>query len=236
MSKVILSDRTINIKLLGDSITHGVGGTGFKQDGERIVKDFARNKEGFCWAKLFKEYMQQQFDCTVTNNACTGTNIEFVIDNFDTLVSKEDDIVICIIGTNNRHQIMDGTERKDKKEWMQVFYNNILKLNSKFKQAGKDVIFVANIPAAANNERDEETYWRIMHMNDVNDLYTKASIECNFAFISLYNLFSDYCDNKDIDFETLLSDGLHPNDEGYKVMYKLMLSALGISRKMRGVE
>ena len=39
-SKVILPDRKIRIKLLGDSITHDVGGTGFKQDGEFIVTKF----------------------------------------------------------------------------------------------------------------------------------------------------------------------------------------------------
>ena len=236
MNKVILSDKTVNIKLLGDSITHGVGGTGFKQDGEPIVREFARNKDGFCWAKLFKDFMEQQYNCTVTNNACTGTNIEFVINNFNTLVSENDDIVICTIGTNNRHQNKDGAEKKDRNEWMKNFYNNILRLNSKFRQAGKDVIFVANIPASAENETDKETYWRIMHMNDVNDLYTKASVQSGFAFISMYNMFLEYCDVKDIDFTTLLADGLHPNNEGYEVMFKLLLSALGISNKIPGVQ
>ena len=48
----------LRIKLLGDSITHGVGGTGFCQDGEPIVQNFARNPNGFCWAKLLKEYLE----------------------------------------------------------------------------------------------------------------------------------------------------------------------------------
>ena len=96
-SKVILSDRTIHIKLLGDSITHGVGGTGFEQTGEPIVPGWSRNPDGYCWAKQFKEYMEAQFNCTVTNNACTGTKIEFILANFDTLVDAEDDIIICTI-------------------------------------------------------------------------------------------------------------------------------------------
>ena len=45
-SSLILSEKTVRIKLLGDSITHGVGGTGFAQDGEPITQGYARNPEG----------------------------------------------------------------------------------------------------------------------------------------------------------------------------------------------
>ena len=230
MSKVVLSERTIHIKLLGDSITHGVGGTGFEQNGEPIVKGFARNKNGYCWAKLFKEHMESEYDCIVTNNACTGTTIEFVIDNFEQLVDVNDDIVICTIGTNNRHQYFSATPRHTKREHMEFFYNNILKLYDKFKNAGKDVIFIANIPASANNEKDGENFWRLFHMNDVNDLYMKASSICNFPFISMYLLFSEYCEHKGITVDSLLADGLHPNDRGYEVMYKLIVKELGLGR------
>ena len=82
------------IKLLGDSITHGVGGIGFEQNGEHIVAEFSRSPGAYCWAKLFAEYMQKKYSISVVNNACTGTKIEFVIDNFDTLVDEEDDFVI----------------------------------------------------------------------------------------------------------------------------------------------
>ena len=232
MSKLVLAEKTVNIKLLGDSITHGVGGTGFEQNGDPIVNGYARNKDGYCWAKLFKEYMQDQFNCVVTNNACSGTGIESTINNFEQLVDKDDDIVICTIGTNNRHQYVDGSPRKTKQEHMQAFYNNIIRLYNKFKEAKKDVIFVANIPASAENEKDSEDYWRIFHMNDVNDLYMKASVECGFPFISMYSAFLEYCELKDISVDMLLADGLHPNDKGYEVIFRLMLKELGIARSI----
>lgn len=230
MTGLVLSEQTVNIKLLGDSITHGVGGTGFEQNGEPITKGFFRNKDGYCWAKLFKEYMESRYDCIVTNNACTGTTIEFVIDNFDKLVDANDDIVICTIGTNNRHQYFSATPRHTKREHMEMFYSNILTLHDKFKKAGKDVIFVANIPASASNERDGENYRRLFHMNDVNDLYTKASNECGFPLISMYLLFSEYCELKGITIDSLLADGLHPNDKGYDVMFSLILKELGFGK------
>ena len=232
ISKIILSERTIRIKLLGDSITHGVGGTGFEQNGEPIVEGYSRNKDGYCWAKLFKEYMESQFDCVVINNGCTGTKIEFIINNFDKLVDTSDDIVICTIGTNNRHQDYSEGPQRSKREHMEVFYNNIINLYKKFEETGKDVIFMANIPASLSNENGGVNLWRIMHMNDVNDLYLKASAVCNFPFISLYSRFIEYCELKDKTIDSLLADGLHPNDEGYEVMFKIILNELGIGRKM----
>lgn len=232
ISKVILAERTVRIKLLGDSITHGVGGTGFEQNGEPIAEGFARNKDGYCWAKQFKEHMESQYDCVVTNNACTGTKIEFIIDNFEKLVDADDDIIICTIGTNNRHQYFTDGPKHTKREHMEIFYKNIIKLHDKFKEMKKDVIFVANIPASAENEKDKDDFWRIFHMNDVNDLYMKASTLCDFPFISLYLRFLEYCELKGITVDSLLVDGLHPNDKGYDIIFKLMLTELGIGRSV----
>lgn len=80
LSKILenIKGKTFQIKLLGDSITHGVGGSGFCQDGERIIEGYARNTKGFCWAKLFKEYLEERYNCQVVNSACSGTNIEFM--------------------------------------------------------------------------------------------------------------------------------------------------------------
>jgi len=232
LSKLILPDHTIRVKLLGDSITHGVGGTGFQQNGEPITQGFARNPDGICWAKLFKEYMEDRYDCQVINNACTGTNIEFIIRNFDELVDAEDDIILCTIGTNNRHQYFNTGEKRSRREQMELVYRDILTLHEKMQAAGKDVIFIANIPASAANERDGADYWRILHMDDIHDLYSKASAVCGFPMISMYNAFSAYCEDRNIPLDSLLADGLHPNDEGYRVMFRLLLRELGLVQRM----
>ena len=129
MSKLILPDHTVRIKLLGDSITHGVGGTGFEQNGDVIVEDFRRSPDSWCWANLFRDYMEDQYDCEVINNGCTATDIEFIIKHFDELVDPENDIVICTIGTNNRHLYFSEGDRPTKRAHMEEFYNNIVLLN-----------------------------------------------------------------------------------------------------------
>lgn len=223
----IINKGNARIKLLGDSITHGRGGTGFKQDGEPIVEDFRRNPNGNCWAKQFSELMAARYGAVVVNNACTGTKIEFVIEHFDTLVDKEDDLVICAIGTNNRHQLKSEVERLTREEMADRFYSNILTLHSKFKSIGIPVIFVANIPATAENEAGKSHLWRILHMKDICELYKLASIESNFPLIPLYDRMNEYLSRTKIPLEQLLPDGLHPSDEGHAVMLELMLDELG---------
>ena len=228
LQNALKSQTKLQIKLLGDSITHGVGGTGFAQSGEPIVAGFARNPQGFCWGKLFKEYLEDKYLCTVTNNACTGTNIEFILNNFDTLVDDNDDFIICMIGTNNRHQYFFEGEKKTRETLGTTFYENILKLNAEFEKRTKKVIFMANIPACEINEQDGNDFWRILHMNDINAIYKHAQEKAGFTFISLYDLLTDYLTKNNVNLNDLLCDGLHPNDNGYKIMFTLLKEKLSI--------
>lgn len=228
-SRLRLADRTVRVKLLGDSITHGVGGSGFEQSGVQIVEGWNRNPDGYCWAKRLKEQLESRYCCEVINNGCTGTTVQFVLEHFDELVEDEDDIILCTIGTNNRHQYFHETPRHTRQEHMEIFYQNILKLHERLKATGKEYILVANIPASAENEKDGPDYYRLLHMNDICDLYTKAAAECGFVLIRMYDLFLQYCKEKGITVDSLLCDGLHPNDAGYDVMYELLLEELGLT-------
>ena len=234
ISKVVLSDKKLKIKLLGDSITHGVGGTGYNENGEHIILNYARNTDGYCWANLFKKHMESHYNCSVVNNACSGTAIEHIIDSYDQLVDSDDDIVICAIGTNNRSQRFDNPPKRTKQEHMKYFYNKIIKLYYMLKEDGKDVIFIANIPASVENEKDGSFFWRLFHMNDVNDIYMKASITCGFPFVSLYSLFMEYCNLKDRTVESFLDDTVHPNDEGHSVIFRLLMKEFGLGIEYKG--
>ena len=93
---------------------------------------------------------------------------------------------------------------------------------------GKPVIFMANIPASEENEQDGGDYWRILHMNDINDAYKQFAKEYNVPMISLYDLMSAHCEEKGVLIDTLLCDGLHPNDEGYRLMFDFIVKALDV--------
>ena len=228
VSSVLQSKEHARIKLLGDSITHGVGGTGFKQNGEPIADKFKRNPDGFCWARLFSELMKEKYGATVVNNACTGTNIQYINRFFDELVDESDDLVICTIGTNNRHQYFKDAPKRTEDEMKNIFRENIGILVGKLRERGTPFILMANIPASAKNEEDGADHWRIIHMNDINDLYKETSAALDFPLVSIYDAFCDYINENGIELDSLLADGLHPNDEGYRVMFKLITNALGV--------
>ena len=228
-SQVVLAEKPLRIKLLGDSITHGVGGTGWAQNGEHIVEDFYRSPDAYCWAKLFKDYMESHYNCTVVNNGCTGTRVEYITKHFDTLVDDEDDIILCTIGTNNRHLYFKDGEYRTREAQLKRVYGFILELAEKFKASGKQFVFMANIPASKANEQNGKDYWRILHVSDIHDLYVKASCVCDFPLIPMYTLFKDYCELHNVTVDELLCDGLHPNDRGYEVMFSLLMKEIGLS-------
>jgi lysophospholipase L1-like esterase len=217
-----------HIKLLGDSITHGVGGTGFAQTGAPIAGKYFRNPDGYCWAKRFKEMMESRFDCIVTNNGCTGTRIEFILNHFDELVESHDDFILCTIGTNNRHQFKKDGPKRDRDEMIETFYRNVLALNQKFVEIKKPVVFVANLPSSANDEADKADYWRILHMDDINAIYKRAQKQAGFELVSVYDGVGEYISEHNMTIDPLLSDGLHPNDEGYRVIFDILKEKLEI--------
>ena len=63
-------------------------------------------------------------------------------------------------------------------------------------------------------------------MRDIRDLYASAADKLGFPLIDLYTLWNEYCTENGIDPNSLLADGLHPNDAGEDVIYSLMVKAL----------
>ena len=225
---ILKNNANPKIKLLGDSITHGVGGSGWEQNGDAIVDEFKESPNSYCWANLFRDYMKDKYGAIVRNKACTGTTVDFVMDNFSTLVESDDDIIVCTIGTNNRHKYFAEGEKPLKEDFLNEFYKKINRMHDMFKKNGIPFVLVANIPASKENEGDGEDYWRILHMSDINESYKRLSIEREAAVISLYDLFLEYCKKSDLTIDELLCDGLHPNDSGYKIMFDLLVKSFGV--------
>ncbi len=231
-SRVIFSDTTVNIKLLGDSITHGQRGTGFEEIGDVICEEWRRNPNGYCWANLFKSHMEGKYNCKVINNGIRGKKIDYILEHYDTLVDESDDIVICTIGSNDRVESYVEKPLYNRDEYLKMFYEKILILHDKLVADGKTVIFVANIPATDEEENPKENYVFHFHMSDVADVHLKASVERGFPFVCLYTLFMNYCDSHNIAIDDLLADKIHPNDKGYEVMFKLLMDEFGIAREV----
>ena len=65
-------------------------------------------------------------------------------------------------------------------------------------------------------------------MNDINEIYKRAQAKTGFTLISLYDLLQDYLIKNGANLNQLLCDGLHPNDEGYQVMFSILKDVFGV--------
>lgn len=242
---MLVSDGTTRIKLLGDSITQGVGSTGYvgytvgnisvrgngpdypskgadyvEGDylGESGTRRWYESTSATGWANKLKAYFEAKFDCVVKNYGMSGIGSVNLDELCKPLVSEDDDIVLLMIGTNDRA----STTKAD-------FKANVLAFAEYLVAQGKKVVLLGSIPVAVDQERNYD-----FHMEDVNNILRSVASSCGAEFIPVYDQFIEYCDNKGIDIDVLLSDGLHPNDEGYEVMFKIICRNLGISVKRNG--
>lgn len=247
------------IKLIGDSITSGQGGTGFdnqpsgggvslytqhNQTTDTYVYRYS-NVNGHCWANSLKDYMTQYgySGVKVKNYGISGIRSHILkmlvdpegtnyhrpasdvplIDN-DKENNDSDDLVICMVGTNDRGEVPANPSENYGGE----LRDNILYMYNYLKGLGKDVIFMSNIPAGASNEALSPR----CNMDKINRIIVSTCAWNNIPYISMYQLFKDWLirtGNNLEDYLTQGSDHLHPNDNGYDVMFELLADALGFT-------
>ena len=96
---------------------------------------------------------------------------------------------------------------------------------------GKEVILMSNIPSSVADETTDKNF----HMEDVDNATMWVAENNNMEYISVYKSMVEYCKYNNITIDSLLgSDGLHPNDNGYNVMFYLIANALGFGVKRDG--
>ena len=235
LMKPLFGSETTKIVLGGDSITHGVGGTGFNQNGEVIIDDYRRNPDGYCWANLFKDYIESTYNATVLNNACTGTSASFWNVNKEDLIPLDTDIFILTVGTNDRNVYTSGS---DTPEAVRTRLKNNLKYIVEYCQTHDiNIILASPIPASAQNENyTADGITRIIKMFEINEIIREVATEHYIEYINMYNLLYYYYWEKDLNFEDYFVDGLHPNDSMYKVMFYLYLKGLNLAPSYIPVE
>jgi lysophospholipase L1-like esterase len=159
---------------------------------------------------------------TVINYGLTGRTSDTIYFLRDTLIKSTDDIVILQIGTNDRTRVN-----------LSALRSNLTNLKKYTDALGKPMIFMSANPSTPTEESGVQF---ISDMCDVDNVISDVAMQLNADYISNYQAFLDHARNRNVNISTLLgSDGLHPNDEGYKVMYESILKGLVISRPTEGL-
>ncbi len=204
----IISGEIKSIVLIGDSITDGYGGTDYNGNEKQ---ELSTNTRGYCWANLFKKFVEERYNIPVVNRGMWGTNIKFQKTEAEKFITKND-FVIWLSGTNNR---ISKTSFED-------YQNNILSYVEAIKEKCGGMLFMSNIPSTTANEADH--YVTMQQIDEIafSNVYGKV------PYVSLYREFIRYCKVHNISLSDVYYDHVHPNDTGYLIMFKLICDILGL--------
>ena len=196
----ISNKKYTNIKLLGDSITDGYGGTNY--NGSQSFSP-STNTEGYCWANIFKDFLHDRYNINVVNKGMYGTRADRIYNNISNVVSNTDNLVIYLTGTNDRVS-SDLT----------LYKNSVKNIITHVKNIGADIIVMSGIPSTESNEN------QFPHtMQDMDDIVKIICSDTNTPFISMYQEYINYCETHSVDMATTFYDACHPNDLGYYIIF-----------------
>ncbi len=215
-----------NIIILGDSISQGVGSSDFSATGESITCGSITSKRNIgskSWAAQFVSLMQDRYNCTCDNNAISGINMVQVYEGLDDLITQNYDYAIIMIGTNDRNKTYNN------------FYTAAYNLINAVKSKGI-IPFVFSIIDVHVGAEDGRTFVTSPEMAQIAFRNVCKELNCNFYpmlsyWTSFINKSNEGYDTfyRDVTPETpTSSDGLHPSDKGYALLFSLFREFLNI--------
>lgn len=197
------------IILIGDSITAGVNGSGYSPTGKVIYGTYKQNESGFCYGNLLKEKLINTYNCVCENRAISGIRTTHIVENIDSLISDATH-VYCMIGTNNRSSDFDR------------IVSDLNYIIDYCKQKEIQIIFALPIPTLYNGVTSSHKIEEVAQIEST--LFKKL----NIPYIDMYNEFYKMINNLNVSIDEVLTDRLHPNDFGYKIMYQILSEQLNL--------
>ena len=202
-----------SIKLIGDSITAGVGSSGHSTPETNTVifeeKDeiyYEGKQTTKSWANLLRNYTQSiQIQLPEYLNAgIGGKSAEWTLHHIDSLIQDED-VVFVMLGTNDR---LNGTVEG---------YEEIMRELLSIIDERSELMIVMSPPPSSNSYADFN-----FEAKDIDTVLKRISDENDYNFISQYDAINNYLEeNEEVEYEDLMETvGAHPTDKGYEVMWK----------------
>lgn len=220
----ILFSGSGKVKLIGDSRTHGSGGSGYKQDGEVIpgTNDVRTSPNGHSWANSFRDLLAWKYGITVVNYGISGSNSQGIRNIIASLIEPDDDLIIMMLGTNDRHNFPSAESIKTNQRAIIEYAHSM----------GIPVILMSAPPVAVVNDNDPI---RNFGMFEVDKALKELALDYNMQHISNYDNTLKYCEYRGVTPDDLLADGLHENDAGHDVIFRHVVRSLGLSYVRPGV-
>ena len=198
------------ILVFGDSITYG-----------------AWDKEGG-WVQRLRKFLDERnltdsdFYCLVYNLGISGNNSEDLLERFkfetkQRLKENEETIIIFAIGINDSQFVhSEGNQRVP----INKFKHNIQKLIKLARKFSSKIVFVGLTPV--DETKTTPIPWNIdksyknEYIEKYNGVIKKICEENKIYFIEIFEKL------KNLNYQELLEDGLHPNSKGHQKIFEIV--------------
>ena len=221
LTRKIRNKEKIDIFLCGDSITAGVGSSGYNTDnGALILTDtsnhsyYEANSISNSWANLFRRFTTRlNSNNTFFNGGIGGKYVKFFLENKKSYITTNKDIIVCMLGTNDRGEYENVKEFK-------VGYREYLDfLNSKCN------FLIVMTPTPLNADYDKQkNFTQYEGVQAVREICK----EKGYFLIDNYTNIYEMVYLKNLREEDIMSDSAHPNDKGYALIWENIKSSLGL--------
>ena len=155
------------------------------------------------------------------NYGVSGAGTTYVLDNITGLLDGDESIVMCLVGSNDRIPNSSSDDVYELENNLKLIYLSIL-------DRGANPVLLSSTPASISNEVDIQ---RDFDKGDVDSAAMAAASTFGYEHIDVYNYILEYCELTGTSIDSLLADGVHPNDEGYRLAFNYISRKIGVGRK-----
>lgn len=221
-------NKIVNIKIIGDSLAAGVGSSDIEETNEVLFRDslkkYYRIKTKNAWHNLLYNYLKDNnMKCRINNYGAVGAFSSQIDKHLNKLVDNNDDIVILLLGINDRKRI----------NGLKELNNNLRSIIDKLKDMNKSIIVLTPTPSISKNEYYEN---RIYHTPDIVKIIKEVTFEKNVQLIDLYEYVNRYLEINNLRLEEIIfgencrNDGFHPSDKVQKIMFDKIIKEIEINQ------
>ncbi|OMD32089.1 SGNH/GDSL hydrolase family protein [Paenibacillus odorifer] len=215
----LLNKDVDNVKLVGDSLTFGVGVWSYhsRKDTEIIYSSSSEvyresPRTIHTWSNYLAEYIKRNFPKVhFQNYGIPGKSAKWINANRDQLITDSEDVVIIMAGTNDRWDCQNVDEFKEVLQDLLLF----IKVRAK-------LMYVISPPPVANSEKNLN-----FGMNDVDAATKDICAKHGFNYISQYDATMDHSRTNNIPLLKMFErHGSHPKEKGYSLMWQIVRKEL----------
>lgn len=211
----------MTIYCFGDSITYG----NWDPKGGWVgrLRDYLDTKslQNYKGEDLFSTYYTLTYNLGIPGETSAGLFARFEQELSQRFDKEELNIILFAIGINDSRFYPATNEHEIDSE---SFKQNIWDMWEIAKQYTPDVAFIGLTPV--DEERTNPLYWETdaVYKNEYIETYNNILKEfCQSREIPFVDVFEQV---KGLDVKSLMEDGIHPNQEGYKIMEDIIRKAI----------